>query len=121
MLNVRRPHAEDRPIEALDGRSSAAEGRPGPTLTVTLTSLTVGLVLLSIGAVVAVVSISGRQTRDDIELRYGRTSTFALNEALARHLAPAAPLLAEARQRAEALRRDPPPADWDGTYQATSK
>ena len=76
-------------------------GRPGPTLTFTLASLTVTLVLLSVGAVVAVVSISDRQAREDIELRYGRTSTFAVTESLRRNLAPAAPLLTEARLRVE--------------------
>ena len=86
--------------------------RRSPTLTVALSTLTVTLVLASIGAIVAVVSISERQGREDIELRYGRTSTFAVNAALGRHLDPAAPLLAEARQRAERgpLAADDPPS-----------
>jgi hypothetical protein len=75
--------------------------RRSPTLTEALSTLTVALVLASIAAIVAVVTISERQGRDDIELRFGRTSTVAVNEALGRHLDPAAPLLAEARQRAE--------------------
>ena len=75
--------------------------RGSPTLTVTLSTLTVTLVLVSIGAIVAVVSISDRQGREDIELRYGRTSTFAVTESLRRDLAPAAPLLTEARLRVE--------------------
>src|SRR3954447_22627727 len=79
----------------------AARGRPGPTLTFTLASLTVTLVLVSIGAIVAVVSVSDRQAREDIELRYGRTRTFAVTEALRRNFAQAEPLLNEARLRVE--------------------
>jgi hypothetical protein len=75
--------------------------RGPPTLTVALSTLTVALVLASIGAIVAVVSISNRHGREDIEERYGRTSTFAVGQALSRYLAPAGPMLAEARQRAE--------------------
>src|SRR5687767_8645970 len=86
--------------------------RSSPTLTVALSTLTVTLVLASIGAIVAVVSITERQGREDIELRYGRTSTFAVNATLGRHLDPATPLLAEARQRAErgVLAVDDPPS-----------
>src|SRR3954447_13297590 len=90
----------------------AARGRPGPTLTFTLASLTVTLVLLSIGAIVAVVSISDRQARDDIELRYGRTRAFAVTEALRRNLAQAEPFLTEARLRVE---RGVPSVDDDAS------
>jgi adenylate cyclase len=72
-----------------------------PGLTVTLTSLTVALVLLSVGAIVAVVSISDRQARDDIELRYGRTRAFAVTGSLRQNLGQATPLLSEARLRVE--------------------
>ena len=72
-----------------------------PSLTLTLASLTVMLVLLSVGSIVAVISLSDRQARDDIELRYGRTRAFGVTESLRRDLAQAAPLLTEARLRVE--------------------
>ncbi len=72
-----------------------------PSLTLTLASLTVLLVLLSVGSIVAVISLSDRIALEDIELRYGRTSTFAVTESLRRTLAPAAPYLTEARLRVE--------------------
>ena len=59
------------------------------------------LVLLSVGAIVAVVSISDRQAREDIEQRYGRTRAFAVTESLRRDLAQAEPFLTEARLRVE--------------------
>ena len=59
------------------------------------------LVLLAVGSIVAVVSVSDRIALEDIELRYGRTSTFAVTESLRRTLAPAAPYLTEARLRVE--------------------
>jgi hypothetical protein len=75
--------------------------RRSPTLTVALSTLTVTLVLASIGAIVAVISVSDRQARDDIELRYGRTRAFAVTESLRRNLAQAEPFLTEARLRVE--------------------
>jgi hypothetical protein len=48
-----------------------------------------------------VVSVSDRIALEDIELRYGRTSTFAVNESLRRTLAPATPFLTEALLRVE--------------------
>jgi hypothetical protein len=98
---ARRPHETCRPGEVSDATPGAASGRPGPTLTLTLASLTVMLVLLSVGAIVAVVTFSDRQARDDIELRYGRTRAFAVTESLRRNLAQATPVLTEARLRVE--------------------
>jgi len=76
-------------------------GERSPTLTVALSTLTVMLVLASIGAIVAVVTISDRQAREDIELRYGRTRAFAVTESLRRNLAQAEPVLNEASLRVE--------------------
>src|SRR6476620_9973196 len=91
----RRPRLSPRSVSDMGVR-----WRP-PSLTLTLASLTVMLVLLSVGAVVAVVSFSDRQARDDIELRYGRTRAFAVTESLRRNLAQATPVLTEARLRVE--------------------
>jgi hypothetical protein len=57
--------------------------------------------LVSIATVVAVVRISDQHSLEDIEQRFGRASTLAVRSALARQLASAAPLLAEARGLAE--------------------
>src|SRR4051794_6973448 len=82
-------------------QSKEPRGPRQPTLTITLTTLTVTLVLMTVAMVVWVITLGETQAREDIELRYGRTSTLAVAATLGRYLSTATPLLTEAHDRAE--------------------
>ena len=86
--------------EAPSGRGHLMRRPRQPTLTLTLAALTVALLLVTVAAVVAVATTSANRVREDYEQRLLGFTSFSVATIAGRYLAPATPLLEEARYRA---------------------